>query len=162
MLLSVDWDGSAIPFEGDRPIPIRTIPEGAKVASARVTVTPIDPGAAVADLNGFNDSFVEHIVFSGAGPTWGANKVQGANFVEVDFRARRTLAAAQVVTAGGNLKSIPAAPTWRSMIAARYSALKPERLAFSSPPAFRYSLPSRSPDSRSHDWQPRFPTSRRC
>lgn len=93
MLLTVEWDGAQIPFEGDRTIHIRTIPEGAKVVNARVAVTPVDPGASTVNPN---DSFVEHIVFSGAGPTWGANRVQGADFVEVDFRARRTMAAAQI------------------------------------------------------------------
>ncbi|MEZ5401872.1 MAG: hypothetical protein R2729_19515 [Bryobacteraceae bacterium] len=83
MLLRVQWDGSHLPFEGERKIPVRTIPEGARIEGARVKVTPVDPGS----------SFLERIDLTVPRPAWGANKVVGPNFVEVDFRARRTLAA---------------------------------------------------------------------
>ena len=63
--------------------------------TARVSVTPVDPGGSTVTLD---DQFVEHIRFTGTGPKFGANIAHGPNFVEVDFRARRTLAA---VTASG-------------------------------------------------------------
>ena len=95
MQLDVSWDGSEIPFEGDRTVPVLVIPAGAQVLTARVSVTPVDPGGSTASPD---DSFVEHIRFSGIGPRFGANIAHGSNFVEVDFRARRTLAA---VTSSG-------------------------------------------------------------
>lgn len=93
MQLDVRWDGSNTPFEGDRSVPLTGIPAAAQVLSARVTVTPVDPGAATGDPD---DSFVERIHFSGGGPRFGASLAHGNDFAEVDFRARRTLASVTV------------------------------------------------------------------
>lgn len=100
MIVEFEWDGTNRPFEGEVSIPIHTVPDGARLRSAKVRVTPVDPG----------NSFVETVSFSGSGPRWGANKVQGANFVEVDFRGRRTLAAVRGSAASLNLSSLQIDP----------------------------------------------------
>lgn len=102
MLLRVHWDGSTQPFEGERTIPVRTIPEGARIESARVKVTPVDPGS----------SFLERIDLTVPRPAWGANKVVGANFVEVDFRTRRTLASVRGSDLNGALLQIDPGGTY--------------------------------------------------
>jgi hypothetical protein len=97
MNLTVEWDGSNRPFEGETTVLLEVIPASAKVNSALVEVTAVDPG----------DSFVETIPFATAGQRWGANKVRGT-FVEVDFRARRTLAALRGTNlTGANLQIDP-------------------------------------------------------
>src|SRR5689334_1214314 len=79
----VDWDGSDRPFVGEVSIPIAVIPEGAQIQTAVVSVTPVDNGG----------SFLETISFTAPGERWGSNLVKAPFFAEVDFRARRTLAA---------------------------------------------------------------------
>jgi DNA-binding beta-propeller fold protein YncE len=81
--------GRGAPFEGDRTVWSQSIPKGAQLRSAVLTVTPVAaPGA---------DPFEETITFAGDVGTWGATQVRSATgvprWVEVDFHARRTLAA---------------------------------------------------------------------
>jgi len=105
MRLDVRWDGSRLPFEGQRSVPVTVIPSGAQVLSAHVRVTPVDPGGVTADPE---DSFVERIRFGPGGPRWGANITHGSDFVEVDFRTRRTLAAVSVTSvSNGRLQIDP-------------------------------------------------------
>jgi YVTN family beta-propeller protein len=85
MNLRVDFPGEMIRFEGDRTVMLRRLPLGAKVQRARVTVTPVAaPGRA---------PFEELLTFTGDVGESGMTKVAQAGFVEVDFHARRTLAA---------------------------------------------------------------------
>lgn len=85
-MLSRDrFAGSAVPFEGDRTLVVRNLPRGARVTSARITLEPVaPPGGRL---------FEEKLTFSGDRGDFGATKLQGAGFVEVDFHARRTLGA---------------------------------------------------------------------
>lgn len=91
MKLRDSFDGSSR-FEGDRVLRWRSIPAGAKIVSARATVTPID-----AKLGG---PFAEPLSFNAALDNFGATRTPGTagagatltTWVEVDFRARRTLA----------------------------------------------------------------------
>jgi hypothetical protein len=85
-MLSRDrFAGSAVPFEGDRTLVVRNLPRGARVTSARITLEPVaPPGGRL---------FEEKLTFSADRGDFGATKLQGAGFVEVDFHARRTLGA---------------------------------------------------------------------
>ncbi len=85
-MLSRDrFAGSAVPFEGERTLVVRNLPRGARVTSARVTLEPVAPHGG--------RLFEEKLVFSGDRGQFGATKLRGSGFVEVDFHARRTLAA---------------------------------------------------------------------
>jgi DNA-binding beta-propeller fold protein YncE len=86
MKLTDRYDGSESPFEGDRPLVWRSLPAGARVTKAILTLTPA-PGAV-------GGLFEELIAFADGRGDWGATKNRGDGFVEVDFHARRTLAAA--------------------------------------------------------------------
>lgn len=84
MKLSRRFPGQNNPFEGDRTLMIGGLPQGARIETARVTLTP------VASSNGA--LFEERISFNGVGVgSFGATKVSGVGAVEVDFHARRTL-----------------------------------------------------------------------
>ena len=98
MRLTDRFDGSAAPFEGDRTLEIRSLPANAKVSKATVTLTPAVARGGV--------SFEETIVPGGnARVSWGATRLSGTGFVEVDFHRRRTLRAVQGNDAvGANLQ----------------------------------------------------------
>lgn len=91
MLISERFEGREAPFEGDRLLMLRNLPEGAQVTNAIVTLTPVAPRGGVL--------FEERITFSDGQGDWGAQKREGStgngtnlsNFIEVDFHARRTL-----------------------------------------------------------------------
>ena len=85
MILTDQYDGSADPLEGDRTIIWRSLPVGAQIVSATITVTPV--AAPTGSL------FEEIITFTGNLGSLGATKDGGSAFVEVDFHKRRTLAA---------------------------------------------------------------------
>ena len=91
MLIRQLLDSGQTVFEGDRSLSLSQLPEGARVRSARVHVTPIDGVAP--------DLFTEHIQFAGERGDFGATRRSGADAVEVDFHARRTLLAVR----GANL-----------------------------------------------------------
>jgi len=85
MTLSDQYDGSGDPLEGDRTIQWRSLPVGAQVSQATVTITPVPaPGGTL---------FEEIISFAENPGSLGATKNGGSTFVEVDFHKRRTLAA---------------------------------------------------------------------
>ena len=92
MNLNVDFPGQTIRFEGDRTVLLRQLPAGAQVQRARITVTPEAPPGCV------DCRFQEVLSFPG-GPSagdvgeFGMTKVVTSGVVEVDFHARRTLAA---------------------------------------------------------------------
>lgn len=95
MIRSDGYDGSARAFEGETTLLVRSVPVGALLKRATLTVTPVaGPTGAL---------FEERIDFAApADPsrTLGATKLAaGTAFVEVDFHKRRTLAA----VAGTNL-----------------------------------------------------------
>lgn len=79
------YDGSDSPFEGDLTLWLRGLPEDARIVTATIHLTPIDP-------SGGADPFTETITFTGSRADWGATKATGSDWVEVDFHARRTLA----------------------------------------------------------------------
>jgi DNA-binding beta-propeller fold protein YncE len=88
MLVSESFEGSRIPFEGDRVLTLHSLPEGAQVTSATVKLSPIAPPGGVL--------FEERILFDEEQGDWGArlrksNPADDPQFVEVDFHARRTL-----------------------------------------------------------------------
>jgi len=88
MLISERFEGSRAPFEGNRLLMLRSLPEGAQVTNTTVTLTPVSPpGDAL---------FEERITFQGTQGEWGARLRESTEeddpcFVEVDFHARRTL-----------------------------------------------------------------------
>jgi DNA-binding beta-propeller fold protein YncE len=83
MFIRERFEGQKTPFEGDRLLTLRSLPEGALVVKAIISLTPVKPpGGAL---------FEERISFSGEQGEWGARKRQTGNFAEVDFHARRTL-----------------------------------------------------------------------
>lgn len=91
MNLNASFPGETIRFEGHRTIVLRQLPAGAQIQSARVTVTPKAPPGAPDRL------FEEVLIFPAGGPLgdFGMTRVATAGAVEVDFHARRTLAAVQ-------------------------------------------------------------------
>lgn len=72
-------------FQGDRTVEWRRIPAGARIQRATAIVTPTAAGGT--------NPFAETIRFNGATGDWGATKTVVSSWVEVDFHARRTLAA---------------------------------------------------------------------
>src|SRR6185437_11083248 len=86
MKLTDSYDGSNAPFEGDKTLLWTSLPAGAKVSRARLTLTPVSPPDGVL--------FQEEIDFTGDQGSWGATKAKGnggAPFVDIDFHKRRTL-----------------------------------------------------------------------
>jgi len=85
MKLLDQYDGSETPFEGDRTLLLNGLPAGVRIIHARINLTPID-------TSGGSDPFTETITFTGNSGDWGTTKAANADWVEVDFHARRTLA----------------------------------------------------------------------
>lgn len=88
MIRSDGYDGSARAFEGETTLLVRSVPAGARLKRATLTVTPVaGPSGAL---------FEERIEFADPADTartLGATKLAaGSAFVEVDFHKRRTLA----------------------------------------------------------------------
>ena len=127
MRLTDRYDGSGDPFEGERTVVWRSLPEGALVTKATISVAPrMAPGTS---------HYVETLRFGAGGAAFGATIRQAVaavaaitdGVVEVDFHARRTaigfsgitVAAANalsvelgggIVLAVGKDGTIPAAP----------------------------------------------------
>ncbi len=94
MLARDQFEGSRLPSEGDNTLMVRSLPEGAQVTRAVITLTPVAaPGRLL---------FEERIGFASGQLDWGATKLTTVDFVEIDFHARRTLAS---VTGSGLLNS---------------------------------------------------------
>ncbi len=85
MKIHQHFDLSSSPFEGDRRLPLRRLPAGARVVEARVRVIPVD-------VTGGEDPFAERLEFTGNNGDFGATLRQADDGVEVDLHARRTLA----------------------------------------------------------------------
>jgi len=86
MKLTDNYDGSAVPFEGDRTLLWTSLPAGAKVSKATLSLAPVGPPGGTL--------FQEEIRFPINQGDWGATKVVGANgnpYVEIDFHKPRTL-----------------------------------------------------------------------
>jgi hypothetical protein len=87
MKLTDSYDGSNDPFEGDRTLLWTSLPAGAKVNHAKLTLTPVSAASGVL--------FQEQIGLTSSPGDWGATKAsgtQGGNaYVEVDFHKPRTL-----------------------------------------------------------------------
>jgi len=79
--LQITYQGDNDPFEGDRTLWLRSLPAGARVTKATVTLTPKG-----------GPEFQETITFEDGRGDLGTTKISDANFVEVDLHARRTLA----------------------------------------------------------------------
>ncbi len=104
MKLTDHYDGSNDPFEGDRTLLWTSLPAGAKVSKAKLTLAPapVSPPGGVL--------FQEDIRFSNNQRDWSATKATGGNgnpYVEIDFHKRRTLVSVDQVglgasSAGGN------------------------------------------------------------
>ncbi len=94
MKLLDQYDGSGTPFEGDRTLLLHGLPAGVRIRHAKINLTPIDTS------NG-SDPFTETITFTGNRGDWGTTKAANADWVEVDFHARRTLAGVK----GSNLNN---------------------------------------------------------
>jgi hypothetical protein len=93
MRLTADFLGEAIRFEGDRTVAIDGLPEGAQIKQAAITLSPVAaPGRPL---------FEEVLTFTGSVGDFGMTKVSQVitindevqSVVEVNFHARRTLAA---------------------------------------------------------------------
>lgn len=85
MKLLDQYDGSETPFEGDRTLLLRGLPAGIRVLHAKIHLSPVD-------MSGGVDPFTETITLTGNRGDWGAIKAASADWVEVNFHARRTLA----------------------------------------------------------------------
>ena len=86
MKLTDKYDGSNDAFEGDQVLTWSSLPAGAKVSKATLTLTPVSATGGVL--------FQEEIDFSGLHGDWGATKATGGGanpYVEIDFHKRRTL-----------------------------------------------------------------------
>jgi hypothetical protein len=84
--LTATYRGGEDPFEGDRTLLLRLVPQGARILAARVTVTP-----ALAEEE---TEPVEHLDFDDPdSKLWGATRAQlRKDIVAVDFHARWRLA----------------------------------------------------------------------
>ena len=100
MRLNATYRGGDDPFEGDRVIELRALPDGALVQRATLTVTPTNAAPAPPRA-----PFEEHFVFGTAradelaAADWGVTATGANSSVEVDLHARRTLAS----TAGAGI-----------------------------------------------------------
>src|SRR5215213_5468788 len=100
MKLSDHYQGDNDPFEGDRMLYLRSLPAGARVAKAAIRLTPKKGPTTGAVL--FQEVFTFNTtVGPGELPadSWGVTKSPPGTSIEVDFHARRTLAA--VAGSGG-------------------------------------------------------------
>ena len=100
MRLHDRYDGADDPFEGERTIVWRSLPEGAVVTKATITVEPrMPPGATL---------YAETLRFGAAGPAFGATLRQaGATVTEIDFHARRTaIGFSGIATSAANALSV--------------------------------------------------------
>ncbi len=102
MKLKLEFKGRDDPFEGDRTLHLKTIPEGAQISSARVIVKP--------------QQCVETITFRNGTGDWGATRESGTlprdsngnnpRWTAVDLHARRRVsrvrARSETALAGGN------------------------------------------------------------
>ncbi|HEU4882001.1 MAG TPA: hypothetical protein VFT45_07150 [Longimicrobium sp.] len=94
MILADRWDGTGVPFQGDRTLRLLAVPAGARIVSARARVRPAgaDPAAPL----------VERLSLEpGAAPGTSAVAVAQGSAVEVDLRGRRTLHAVEGTALGG-------------------------------------------------------------
>lgn len=103
--------GSDDPFEGDRMLWLRSLPAEARVTKATLVLTPVTPS------NGkrFKETFVFNATVGADelnAEDWGVNKIpeEPGPFVEVDFHARRTLAAVRGIQ-GSNIGNVPGTET---------------------------------------------------
>lgn len=78
MKLTETYSGRNERFEGPLKLWLRSLPQGARASRATLTLMPADA------------SFEETLTFTGSQGELGARKTLGADFIEVDFRARRT------------------------------------------------------------------------
>ncbi len=98
MKLLTTYSGGDDLFEGDRTVQLRSLPIGARARTATVRLVPV----ASAGGTLFEED-IDHFV-NGRGDI-STTKVNGTDFVEVDFHARRTLAKVEGSTiSGANLE----------------------------------------------------------
>jgi hypothetical protein len=92
--LTATQRGWAHPFEGDRTLVLRGLPEGARVTAARVTVSPdsADP--------------LERIEFADTRGDWGATQSSGGGQALVEFHARRRLVSVEGTGGATALKHV--------------------------------------------------------
>src|SRR5664279_3946784 len=103
MKLTDKYDGSNDAFEGDKVLTWSSLPAGAKVSKATLTLTPVSASGGVL--------FQEEIDFNGLQGDWGATKATsgGANpYVEIDFHKRRTLVSVDQTGLGSALPKLGA------------------------------------------------------
>ena len=89
MQLEATYRGADDPFEGDRTVLLRGLPAGALVRKATLSFTP------TAARKAFEERFVFPPLGNGdlSAPAWGVARTPSGSSVEIDFHARRTLAA---------------------------------------------------------------------
>lgn len=93
MKLTDRYDGRESPFEGDRTLVWRSLPDNAWVTKASVKLRPASGPAG--------ELFEEVITFTNGQGVWGATKTAGTGFIEVDFHKRRTPARVMGTGAAG-------------------------------------------------------------
>ena len=86
------YDGSDAPLQGSVVLRLRSIPVNARVTKVTATITPVSD-------KGGPEAFTEVIPIVNHSGDFGTTEVETADWVEVDFHTRRTLAA----VAGSNL-----------------------------------------------------------
>lgn len=83
MKLTDQYEGSADPFEGDRTLLWTSLPAGAKVSHAKLTLTPVSaPGGTL---------FQEQIRLAASPGDWSTTKATSTTGVDIDFHKPRTL-----------------------------------------------------------------------
>src|SRR5579864_5487626 len=83
MKLTDQYEGSADPFEGDRTLLWTSLPAGAKVSHAKLTLTPVSaPGGTL---------FQEQIRLAASPGDWSTTKAVSTTSVDIDFHKPRTL-----------------------------------------------------------------------
>ncbi|RIK44198.1 MAG: hypothetical protein DCC55_03140 [Chloroflexi bacterium] len=106
MKLREHYLGGADPFEGDRRLWLKSLPAGARVTAAKITLTPVTGPSAT-------EPFEETFVFSPSALTdgellaadWGVTRTPStaSAVVEIDFHTRSTLAG---VTGSGGVANL--------------------------------------------------------
>jgi hypothetical protein len=103
MKLPTTYQGADDPFERDRTLWLRSLPAGARVTKATVTLEP--KGGPSFQETFVLDKTIEPEPGELPGDKWGVTVTPPGPFVEIDFHARRTLAAVRGTNVtGANLQ----------------------------------------------------------
>ncbi len=142
MKIRTKYQGEKDPFIGDRILWLRSLPVGANVTKATVTLTP--KASSASHPNQFLEtfSFSENPLAENelSAKKWGITKTEPGEFIEVDFHNRTTLAAV-LGTGGGTTLQIDLGGTYVSVASDGTIAPNKEEFPVSLAPDDPTSLP---------------------